>query len=100
MTDSRHPGPKARQTRFCSLCAASGVVTPAERYHATRLEYCAFHYWLMRGRVGSLGYSLEDYANAPKRFAFKVSLPPRAERERMQKEEDGKHCRPAMEPRT
>ncbi len=100
MADPRHSGPKARQPRFCSLCAASGVVTPSEWYHATQLEYCTFHYWLMRGRVGSHACSLEDYANASKRFAFRVSLPSRADCEMMQKEDDGKHSKPATEPRT
>ena len=100
MADSRHPGPKARQPRFCSLCAVSGVVTPSEWYHATQLEYCTFHYWLMRGRVGNHGYSLEDYANASKRFSFRVSLPSRADCEGMQKEDDGKRSKPAIELRT
>ncbi|MDG6945801.1 MAG: hypothetical protein JRM91_03955 [Nitrososphaerota archaeon] len=97
MADFRHPRPNVKQIRFCSLCAVSGVVTPSEFYHATRLDYCTFHYWLVRGRVGSHGYSLEDYVNSSKKFSFWVSLPSKADCERMQKEYDGKWDRPSAE---
>ena len=97
MADFRHPRPNVKQIRFCSLCAVSGIVTPSECYHATRLDYCTFHYWLVRGRVGSHGYSLEDYVNWSKKFSFRVSLPSKADCARMQNEYDGERDRPSAE---
>ncbi len=80
------------KTRFCSLCGASGVITPAERYRSLQLRYCTFHYWLVHGRVGPEEYSLEDYVSASKNFAFVTSLPSTEDCERMQKEYDrGRH---------
>ena len=62
--------------RFCALCDAVGVKTPAEKYRNVALEYCTFHYWLIRGGSGSgYSYTLEDYADASEKLAFKTSLP-------------------------
>ena len=79
--------PEASQTKFCTMCAVFGVATPAERYKGTQLKYCTFHYWLVRGRVGPGGYSLEDYVKWSG-VTFTVSLPPKADCEMMQREYD------------
>ena len=84
MVESVRSEPEASQTQFCTICAASGVATPAERYKGTPLKYCTFHYWLIRGRVGPDGYSLEDYVQSSK-VTFTTSLPSKADCERMQR---------------
>ena len=76
--------------KFCALCAAAGVKTPSEQYRNIELDYCTFHYWLIHGRYGSgREYSLEEYVNASRKFAFRISLPSQADRTRMQDEHRG-----------
>ena len=84
MVDIVRPEREGSLTRFCDMCAASGVVTPAERYKGTQLKYCTLHYWLVRGRIGSGGYSLEDYVEWSK-LTFTISLPSKADCERLQR---------------
>jgi hypothetical protein len=51
-------------------------MTAFEKYKAMPMEYCTFHYWLMRGRYGGTReYSLEDYANGSRLHSFVTSLP-------------------------
>ena len=52
-------------------------MTPVEKYKAMPMEYCTFHYWLMRGRSGGLRESgLEEYVNGSRLHSFIISLPP------------------------
>lgn len=52
-------------------------MTSVEKYKAMPMEYCTFHYWLMRGRSGGTReFSLEEYANGSRLHAFIISLPP------------------------
>lgn len=52
-------------------------MTPVEKYRTMPLEYCTFHYWLMRGRFGGKReYSLEEYVNGSQLHSFIISLPP------------------------
>ena len=95
MAEIANPKQGATQTTFCALCAASGVTTLAERYKGTQLMYCTFHYWLIRGRVGPGGYSLEDYVKSSK-LTFTISLPSKTDCDGMQKEYDDRQRR--MEP--
>jgi hypothetical protein len=51
-------------------------MTPVEKYKAMPMEYCTFHYWLMRGRSGGMRESsLEDYVNGSRLHSFVISLP-------------------------
>jgi len=53
-----------------------GITTPVEKYKAMPMEYCTFHYWMMRGRLGGLQeYSLEEYVNGSELYSFIISLP-------------------------
>jgi len=53
-----------------------GINTPVEKYKAMPMEYCTFHYWLMRGRFGvKREYSLLEYANGSRLHSFIISLP-------------------------
>lgn len=75
-------------SRSCPLCAASGAATEVEEYRGTPLKYCTFHHWLLHGRTGNDGYSLQDYVDGSMKFMFAVSLPSAVERERMLEEYD------------
>ncbi|HEV2139326.1 MAG TPA: hypothetical protein VGR53_10850 [Nitrososphaerales archaeon] len=68
--------------RYCPTCLKSVIKTIVERHDDTPLNYCTFHYWLMRGRVGGY-YSLEDYVEASELHGFKTSLPSPEEMARM-----------------
>jgi hypothetical protein len=51
-------------------------MAPVEKYRAMPMEYCTFHYWLMRGRSGGTReYSLEDYVDGSRLHSFVISLP-------------------------
>jgi len=50
------------------------IQTVVECYRSTQLDFCTFHYYMMRGREGG-HYSLETYVEASKRHSFKTSLP-------------------------
>jgi len=64
------------KVKHCPSCMEYGIMTPVEKYKAMPLEYCTFHYWLMRGRLGGLReYSLEEYANSSRLHSFVISLP-------------------------
>jgi len=62
---------------LCPSCLEHKVKTPVERYKGLALEYCTYHYWLIRGRVNPGGYALNDYIEASKSHDFFVSLPPK-----------------------
>lgn len=66
-------------TKYCALCAKAGLDTPSEWYRSSQLDYCTFHYWLIRGRVEPHGYPLEEYLAGSQRFAFRASLPSEAD---------------------
>ena len=50
------------------------IQTDVESYRSTKLDFCTYHYFMMRGRVGG-HYSLDEYAKASRSHAFKTSLP-------------------------
>jgi hypothetical protein len=64
--------------KYCPSCMERGIKTPVEKYKAMPMEYCTFHYWLMRGRLGGPKldeYSLEEYVKVSELHSFVVSLP-------------------------
>jgi hypothetical protein len=72
---SNLPGKRIGEpVKYCPTCLKSGTKTIVERHGDTPLNYCTFHYWLMRGKVGG-HYSLEAYVEASELHQFKTSLP-------------------------
>lgn len=70
--------------KYCPTCLKSNIHTAVEWYRNTQLDFCSYHYWLMRGRDGSgVTYSLELYIEASKLHAFRTSLPLPEEMARM-----------------
>jgi len=62
--------------KYCPSCKERGILTLVEKSKALPMEYCTFHYWLMRGRYGGIRESsLEEYVNESRLHAFIVSLP-------------------------
>ncbi len=51
-----------------------GIRTAVEKYGGTRLSYCTYHYWLMRGKTGGV-YTLDEYARSSAEHGFVISLP-------------------------
>jgi len=53
-----------------------GVKTPVEKHGKTNLNYCTYHYWLMRGKsAGRIDMTLEDYAEASRKHSFVTAIP-------------------------
>jgi hypothetical protein len=66
----------AEPVKYCPTCLKSNVHTKVEYYRITQLNFCTYHYWLMKGRdAGGATYSLDRYIKASELHAFKTSLP-------------------------
>ncbi len=72
MTESGAPNSENLGVPECPGCLRWSVHTPVERRQNTPMEYCTFHYWLMKGQEGFL---LQDYVEHSRDFGFAVSLP-------------------------
>ena len=66
--------------KLCPECLDLGISSQVETYHGSPLEYCTFHYWLMRGM---LFFPLEVYVNSSERYGFATSLPTPEEMQKM-----------------
>ena len=60
--------------KYCPACLKLKIHTLVECYRNTQLDFCTYHYYMMRGREGG-HYSLETYVEASKHHSFKASLP-------------------------
>jgi hypothetical protein len=60
--------------KYCKACLIFKIHVEVERYHNMKLDYCTYHYYMMKGREGGQ-YSLESYAEASRLHSFKTSLP-------------------------
>jgi hypothetical protein len=66
------------------MCLKSNIQTAVEWYRDTQLNYCSYHYWLVRGRnAGGVIFSLDVYVESSKTHAFATSLPSAEEMARM-----------------
>lgn len=50
------------------------IRTVVESNRNTPLDFCTYHYFMMRGREGGY-YSLESYVEASRPYSFRTSLP-------------------------
>ena len=64
----------AKEENECPDCLKFGVHTPVEWWKRTRMRYCTFHYWMMKGREGGI-FTLDVYIERSQHFGFIVSLP-------------------------
>ena len=70
--------------KYCPSCLKFNVRAGVEWHKNTQLNFCSYHYWLMRGRdAGGGTYSLEAYIEASKLHGFRTSLPSPEEMARM-----------------
>jgi len=70
--------------KYCPTCLKSSIHTPVEWYRNVQLNFCSYHYWLMRGKnAGGGTYSLGSYIEASKLHRFRTSLPSPEEIARM-----------------
>lgn len=60
--------------KYCPACLKLKIRTPVECHRNTQLNFCTYHYYLMKGREGG-HYSLESYVEASRRHSFRTSLP-------------------------
>ena len=74
------PGATDARQFECPNCLSWGVHTPVEKRRRSLMNYCTFHYWLMKGREGFL---LKAYAERSEHFGFVTSLPSPEEMARM-----------------
>ena len=63
----------AHGRKLCPACKSKGIKTPVEKYRGIPLNYCTYHYFLMK--AGPEGMKLEDYVKGSESHAFKTSLP-------------------------
>jgi hypothetical protein len=60
--------------KHCKTCSQFKIKTEAEHYKSTPLDYCTYHYYVMRGRLGG-HYSISEYVKASEFHSCKTSLP-------------------------
>jgi hypothetical protein len=56
----------------------SKIHTVVECHGNAQLDFCTYHYYMMRGKEGGY-YSLESYVEASRLHSFRTSLPSRDE---------------------
>ena len=72
----------------CPDCLKFQVHTPVEGWKGTRMNYCTFHYWMMKGREDGI-FTLDAYVERSQHFGFVISLPSPEDIAVMMKQDEG-----------